>query len=457
MIQSLACLLLTGLAGDLEASAPVANRTESTVRVELRWHNGWRNDRNHDAIWIVLRDPADPNGPTLRLDLDSHRVTGTPKARVVVPADGVGAFVEPRVEHRGDIEWTLDLRLADEIALPERIDAWAVEMVYVPGGAFEIGDDAPGVVEKGALRAKDGGPFELTSEATLAIGSAEGAVHYDAGSTPQYIGDGSGPVPAGFPKGTRPFYVMKYELRQGEYARFLNALPSEWRAARAPLELQGEETETCSIKLRGTSFVAAAASRPCNFVTWSDTAAWTDWMGLRPMTELEFEKAARGPRRPVPADFPWGTSSRTEVARLVLPTRDLAAATRRDEARLNDATRVRLAASYYWVHDLSGSLWERVVTIGHPRGRAFKGTHGDGRLVDGLATNADWPHQEGREAPGIGYRGGADYFGGEPNETNPFSCVGTRQYGAWAGAYRYKTYSARAARSAATAGSESER
>lgn len=454
MILALTCLLLLRPVGDLEASRPAA-KPESTVRLEVRWHNGWRNERNHDAVWVVLRDPADPTGPTLRLDPgehETHKVTGSPQARVVVPADGVGAFVEPIVQHRGEVEWALELTLADGVTVPERIEAWAVEMVYVPGGAFEIGDDAPGVVRKGALRASGGGPLELTSEASLAVGTAEGAVHYDAGRTPQYIGDGAGPVPAAFPKGTRAFYVMKYELSQGQYARFLNALPSEWRDARAPLGLEGEETETCTIAAQGASYVATAPRRPCNFVTWSDTAAWTDWMGLRPMTELEFEKAARGPRRPVPADFPWGTSSRSEVERKVLPTRDLAAATRADEALLTDATRARLAASYYWIHDLSGSLWERVVSIGHPRGRAFEGTHGDGRLADGRATNSDWPRQDERDAPGIGYRGGADYFGGEPNETNPFSCVGTRQYAAWSGAYRYKTYSARAVRTAPTEG-----
>jgi hypothetical protein len=41
--------------------------------------------------------------------------------------------------------------------------------------------------------------------------------------------------------------------------------------------------------------------------------------------------------------------------------------------------------------DLSGNLAEQVVTIGHPQGRAFRGTHGDGRLtLVGDATNPDW-------------------------------------------------------------------
>ena len=41
-----------------------------------------------------------------------------------------------------------------------------------------------------------------------------------------------------------------------------------------------------------------------------------------------------------------------------------------DEAKLTDATRDILGASFYWVMDLAGSVWERAGTIGHPRSAA---------------------------------------------------------------------------------------
>lgn len=48
-------------------------------------------------------------------------------------------------------------------------------------------------------------------------------------------------------------------------------------------------------------------------------------------------------------------------------------------------------AGYYGSMDLGGNLTEQVVTIGHPQGRAFRGTHGGGRLdPQGQATNSDW-------------------------------------------------------------------
>jgi len=110
------------------------------------------------------------------------------------------------------------------------------------------------------------------------------------------------------------------------------------------------------------------------------------------MTELEFEKAARGFSAPVLHEFPWGTSSTEEMRRVMPPNDDLALTANEEEASLSDDTRSVFGASYYWVLDLAGSVWERAVTIGHPVGRAFKGSHGDGRLTAyGSATNEDWP------------------------------------------------------------------
>jgi hypothetical protein len=201
---------------------------------------------------------------------------------------------------------------------------------------------------------------------------------------------------------------------------------------------------------------AQAPHRPCNFVSWDDTSALFDWLGLRPMTEFEFEKAARGPQRPVPADYPWGTASSAALLRVVQPSRDLAHAGADSERVLDEATKVELGASFYWVLDLAGSVWERVVSAGHSAGRAFVGSHGDGVLDEhGRATNADWPRTapDGTTAPGVGFRGGAEYFkpATPDNPTNPHSPVAMRTYAGWGGAERYKTYSARGCRIAPAA------
>ncbi|MEM6298689.1 MAG: hypothetical protein AAF740_08390, partial [Bacteroidota bacterium] len=47
--------------------------------------------------------------------------------------------------------------------------------------------------------------------------------------------------------------------------------------------------------------------------------------------------------------------------------------------------------TYFGAMEMGGNLQEPVVTVGHPEGRRFEGTQGDGTLSeDGFATNTDW-------------------------------------------------------------------
>jgi len=52
-----------------------------------------------------------------------------------------------------------------------------------------------------------------------------------------------------------------------------------------------------------TSITPTALSRPEDV-----TLAYLDWSGLRPMTEFEYEKAARGPVAPLAGEYAWGTA-----------------------------------------------------------------------------------------------------------------------------------------------------
>lgn len=163
-----------------------------------------------------------------------------------------------------------------------------------------------------------------------------------------------------------------------------------------------------------------------------------------------FTKAARGPNPPPPHEFPWGTASLDALARVVGPDDELIMTNGWDESRLTEATRPAFGASYYWVMDLAGSVWERVITIGQPDGRAFTGSHGDGRLHErARADNEDWPHDfRGKE--GHGYRGGGFYDQGRSvSDFNPYSPVAYRRFGGWAGSYPYRAYGFRCARTAA--------
>lgn len=438
------------------AGAVTIERRDDGARATLSitWPNAFRNERNHDGAWVVLRGPDARTAP-LRLAASGHRADGDVPAELTVGDDRLGVFVAPAAAHRGDVSWQLSLALeANDV--PHALTAWAVAMVFVPAGGYELGDDDPTALRFGAFHrvGDDGapaGPLRVEDEREIPVAREAGALWYSTGRE-RYRGDQAGPIPASYPKGTRAFWVMKHELTQGFYAAFLNALPAEWQARRAPVDLDGKETETCSIERIDGRFRAKAPERPCNFVSWDDTCALFDWLALRPMTEFEFEKAARGPVRPVPGDYPWGTASVASLERSVQRSRDLLLASADDERDVGDETKAKFGASYYWVMDLSGSVWERVVSAGHPAGRAFRGTHGDGVLSEaGDATNDDWPKTdaEGEHAGGVGYRGGAEYFAERDprNPTNPNSPVAVRTYGGWGGASRYGTYSARACRS----------
>jgi beta-lactamase class A/formylglycine-generating enzyme required for sulfatase activity len=426
------------------------------VLVTVQWKNGWRNSRNYDAVWLIVKAGASRQPLRhVRIAPSGHSIlpSAGPPGEVVVSEGGVGAFLIPAQPHRGDVKWDVQLVLNGRDVRNDDVHAFGVEMVYVPGGAFAVGDPDPASVDYATLfrsagRGEPDGLFLVRSEDAIDVGPQPGALFYRT-RLPQFEGDRLGPIPASFPKGVAPFYVMKYETTQGDYAHFLNTLGGVETAFRAIHGGRGYDSGRGTVRLEGGVYRAAVPSRPANWISWNDGLAFADWAGLRPMTELEFTKACRGTAAPMAREFPWGTISVDRLARVMGPDDDLVTSGPADEATLADATRDVLGASFYWVMDLAGSVWERVITVGHPRGRAFRGTHGDGVLdAYGNATNDDWPRGDD-DAGGYGYRGGGYYERGmTPREFNPYSPTEWRRYGSWGGGPRGLAYGFRGVRSA---------
>ncbi|MFN4975767.1 MAG: SUMF1/EgtB/PvdO family nonheme iron enzyme, partial [Bacteroidota bacterium] len=158
----------------------------------------------------------------------------------------------------------------------------------------------------------------------------------------------------------------------------------------------------------------------CNYLSWDDLDAYLDWAGLRPMTELEFEKSCRGNQLPVSGEYPWGSTSATVLTGISNAglTNEIASNSGSNIAISNtystgpvrtgifatgSSNRNGSGAGYYGNLDLGGNLWERVVTLGNNAGRAFSGNHGNGTLhSNGDADVVGWP-----DAAGTGWRGGA--------------------------------------------------
>jgi formylglycine-generating enzyme required for sulfatase activity len=340
----------------------------------------------------------------------------------------------------------------DRVPAGARVEVrpFAVEMVFVPQGAFSLGS---GGNSTGEFRAgSSNAPFVVSSQSSISLGSSAGQLNWTTGD---YTGSPSGSTNASFPTGYGAFYVMKHQVTQGEYVNFLNTLTqsqanerkhtdSRWRYA-----ITGDRVGSYATSL---PFVAS------NLVSWADGAAFADWAGLRPMTELEFEKAARGPLRPVPGEFAWGSTSITGATGLVnegsiteSPTPSGANAAYGNAAGVQGPVRVgsfaalgrsreQAGAGYYGALELSGNLWERPVTVGNATGRVFTGAHGDGVLDgSGNANVTSWP---GSDAVGAGFRGGRWGFDGVDLR------VSDRFYAAFAVADRDVGFGWRGARSA---------
>ena len=443
----------------------MVNRTElglqPYVLFDLSWKNAWKNGKNHDAIWVFTKFNNNPwEHPIINNDgheILKNRVKGCPDPVIKTSEDQVGLWIYLDEQYRGDIDVKIKVMMDTS---SQKIDwrkskdfqVYGIEMVYIPQGPFSIGDPDP-ESEKFATFYKSGengernGVFRVESENEIKVDTSPDALYYWSEEA-IYNGDQKGPIPTGFPKGTQAFYVMKYELSQGQYAQFLTQLSEGWSHIRNPIGGKNYHKKKGTIYHEDGKYYAQDPDRPMNYVSFTDGLAYSDWAGLRPITELEYEKAARGPVIPQAGEFVWGTSSYNNLERYVNLKGETSLSNGADESNLSDKNRDVFGASYYWVMDLSGSLWEKVITIGNEIGRGFKGSHGDGVLDYGHATNPDWPKSDD-DVGGFGYRGGGYYaIGTEYSDYNPHSPIGYRYYGAWSGGPRSIAYGYRAGRTA---------
>jgi formylglycine-generating enzyme required for sulfatase activity len=382
------------------------NENHIDVLFTLSWDYAWNNAKNHDAVWVFFKFlQPDARYVHAKVAPTGHRLMEDRSPEVILPTfetpgDQMGIFISPSKIYRGNIEWRVSVRLDPEIKSLENLEIYrakiqvnALEMVYVPESGFYVGNsnnDTLLLRETAALymsgsNGEHNGPYHVNSEGnTITIGNKPGNLFYQSEAT-NYNGDQGGSLGPGFPKGVKAFYIMKYELTQGQYVDFLNSLTTYNSHVRANFGGKNYYTLRGTVRVDKGEYFAEKPNRPANFVSWDDGLAYADWAGLRPMTELEYIKAGRGPEVYDFFEFPWGTNNKDQLSRFVDNEGDLVFRKGLDEGKLTDENRGTYGASYYWVMDLAGSLWERVITIGHPKGRSFAGTHGDGDLSYGEA------------------------------------------------------------------------
>lgn len=458
------------------------------VQFDLSWENSWRlssGPSNWDAAWVFVKYSTDggANWYHAKLNNSGHISPAGSLVQVGLVDEGaafdnttnpaVGTFIYRDAPGSGtlslsnvQLRWNYGANgLADDAVVEVRV--YAIEMVYVPQSAFYLGSGGT-ETRPFYTHPTTTNPYHVTSEAEINVGSTDGYLNYGVNSS---SGDGLGPIPAAFPKGFAAFYMMKYELSQQHYVDFLNSLS----ATDANTRFANTNTYRNGITVSGATYQTSNPFVPVNWVSSDDILAFLDWAGLRPFTELEFEKACRGDQTPVANEYAWGTALMPlGIAALYtftnqgLSDEEIASNFVTDGITGNVANsyttgnigplrsgifasnpgntgRVSSGASYYGIMELSGNLQEAVVTAGKPEGRLFNGLHGDGILNVANHNVNNWPIVN--SGLGGGKRGG--FYG---VNTNQF-CVSTRFFAASAIPSRSVSVSIRGSRSnPATAG-----
>lgn len=450
---------IDGESNELKITPPIlyTDNDKTFAVMNVSWENAWHNSKNHDGVWLFFKFIDEANGfrHVKVSETGHHQIQSQSDVRIgfQVPEDHVGLFIFPTNVYSGNIHISVSISIDKESFkdISTRVAnfvAYGIEMVYIPAGGFTLGDPDSTAIQFGSLYASDNegnrkGLYQITDEKqSIKIASEDGALFYQAPEG--FEGDQTGIIPEDFPKGVDPFYIMKYEPTQKQYADFLNSLSEDQSQNRVNFGGKNYSKNYGSIFKEDNYYSARNPNAPCNYMSWDDAMAYADWAGLRPMTEFEFTKASRGPVKPAKGEFPWGSSNKLKIQRLVSKVGAFEMINGWDESKLNEDTKDIFGASFYWVMDLAGGLWERVITIGHPYGRTFTGQHGDGFLTnDGFADVTNWPSVI-QDTGGFGYRGGGFYgYGRDYHEFNPYSPIGYRPYGAWSGGNRSKAYGAR--------------
>lgn len=206
----------------------------------------------------------------------------------------------------------------------------ALEPKIIPADAFKLGAQEQEAIRAGEAARKAqkksiilgvAGMFSLL----LAIGVAVWwmFIHTNERNTSEMV-----KIPAGefiFQNGTKAtlpdFYIGKYEVTIGQYARFLKALDDNPGPDGKP-DAQYDHTDQPkgkthyprSEKIWKTYYDLAKAGKPARFIPidlnspvfnadWWDAYAYAKWKGQRLPTEQEWEKAARGTDG---RKFTWG-------------------------------------------------------------------------------------------------------------------------------------------------------
>ncbi len=435
------------------------------VEFDVSWDNSWRNTENYDAAWLVFKGSV--GGGTLTHCTVTNGLFGSrynigdtvgsnSNLEFYYPTDGGGVFLQRKVSGTGTASTTnarITVYCGADATQTLSIKVIGIEMVYIPQGTFRAGD---GRSYAGFIGGTFTTPWHIASEASInTAGNPVGPRYYvSAGNSGEFASGSVFTVPDEFPKGFAAFYVMKYPVTEGQWVEFVNNISDTAKVNRDITGTGGKKSDSVvkrnTISWPGTGNASTTREdRAMSYLSWMDLAAYLDWVALRPLTELEYEKIARGPVSTVQGEYAWGNTNLTAGMTFAGSPEDgnetfisanaanaiynsttfsegdsyLGAEYQQGPVRpgifaATSATRQRSGAGYYGVMDLSGNLFERAVTVGNTTGITYYPVHGDGSIntlsgYEGNARQLGWPGTDAigtrgvTGATGIGVRGGS--------------------------------------------------
>ncbi|HRF26158.1 MAG TPA: hypothetical protein PKW54_02370, partial [Ferruginibacter sp.] len=191
------------------------------------------------------------------------------------------------------------------------------------------------------------------------------------------------------------------------------------------------------------ALIAANPERAMGGIGTAQFLAFADWAGLRPMSEMEYEKACRGANIfPLPNEYAWGST--TGVPASVINNDGTSSESYNATANVNSnflgrmtrcggfataataSNRELSGATYYGIMEMSGNGVERVVRIdNNPTVMAFSSSvHGDGNIAaSGAANVQNWIDIATNSSINFGTRGSG--FG---NGLSNLFCISDRTY-----------------------------
>lgn len=388
----------------------------ATLELDLTWQNSWRDNFNWDAVWLFLKYKPSGGGwsHVMLQDVVHSATNGYQVMNGKSGSNVVGVYVYPgsngvnkNVATKVTLKWSCGSSYTKSSFDNNTVFllAQGIEMVYIPFGAYYLGDGH----SHNCLGASDGSPLAINGEeaVTLSQRSAEGVITTAVSN-----------LNANYPKGYNGYYIMKYETSQEQYVTFLNTLSKSEQenllgasllANLAPgrfvfgdsLQPSYRNGIILSGKPAGQAYIfdnnlngngeygedGDGQCLACNYMSLNDMLAYASWSGLRPMSELEYERACRPPfpQEPQKGEYVWNANSgvsrvtalsalgkETEVAggtANVNSGNGLSASYRgpvRCGIFARSSSSQTLAGATYWgVMEMSGNVRELVAGVSH--------------------------------------------------------------------------------------------